>query len=251
MQCPKCDSENREEAKFCSECGEKLELKCPKCGNEIKPSSKFCDECGHNLKKTKDTSLDYAKPSSYTPVFLADKILTSRGGLEGERKVVTVLFADLVGSTAISEKLDPEEMHRIMDGCFQIMLNEIHRSEGTVIQFTGDGAMAIFGAPIAHEEHAQRACHAALAIKSEMVSYAEKVEREYGIEFRIRIGLNSGPVIVTSIGDDLKMDYTAIGDTVNLASRMESNAKVGSVQVSGHTWRIARNYFEFESLGKI
>jgi len=171
--------------------------------------------------------------------------------MEGERKLVTVLFTDVANYTSISEKLDPEEVHQIMDGCFRILMDEIHRYEGTIDKFTGDGVMALFGAPVAHEDHAQHACHAALAIQRAMVGYSEKIEKECGVEFKIRVGLNSGLVIVGSVGDDLRMDYTAIGDTTNLASRMESMAQPGTVLVSADTHRITRDYFKWESLGEM
>jgi class 3 adenylate cyclase/tetratricopeptide (TPR) repeat protein len=151
----------------------------------------------------------------------------------------------------MSEKLDPEEVHQIMDGCFKILMDEIHRYEGTINQFTGDGVMALFGAPVAHEDHAQRACRAALAIQKVIYKYGQKVEKDCNIEFKLRIGLNSGPVIVGAIGDDLRMDYTAVGDTTNLASRMESMANPGSILVSNHTHRLVRDYFELESLGQL
>lgn len=138
-----------------------------------------------------------------------------------------------------------------MDGCFRILMDEIHKYEGTINQFTGDGVMALFNAPVAHEDQAQRACHAALAIQKAMKGYGDKIEKEYGVPFRMRIGLNSGPVIVGSIGDDLRMDYTAVGDTTNLASRMESAAKPGSILVTRNIHKLARDFFEFESLGRI
>ncbi len=153
--------------------------------------------------------------------------------------------------TSMSEKLDPEEVHQIMDGCFRISMDEIHKYEGTINQFTGDGVMALFGAPVAHEDHAQRACYAALSIQKALVEYGEKVKRESGFDFRMRMGLNSGPVVVGSIGDDLRMDYTAVGDTTNLASRMENTAKPGTILVSGHTYKLAKDFFKFESLGKV
>ena len=165
--------------------------------------------------------------------------------------MVTVLFADVANYTAISEKLDPEEVHQIIEGCFKILMDEVHRFEGTINQFTGDGIMALFGAPVAHEDHAQRACHVALSIQKAMEQYGEKVNKEYGQDFKLRIGLNSGPVIVGAIGDDLRMDYTAVGDTTNLASRMQSMAGPGSILVSGHTHKLARDYFTFASLGRI
>jgi len=227
-------------------------LVCTQCGFENLPDDKFCGECGHNIKKPKETPpIDYSEPQSYTPKFLADKIFTTRSSIEGERKLVTVLFADVANYTSISEKLDPEEVHQIMDGCFKILMDEIHKYEGTINQFTGDGVMALFGAPVAHEDHAQRACYAALSIQKALVNYEEKIKKDFEADFKMRIGLNSGPVIVGSIGDDLRMDYTAVGDTSNLASRIEKLARPGTSLVSRHTHKLARDYFEFTALGKM
>ena len=250
MHCPKCQAENPDENKFCRECGSKLRLACPECSAEILSSDKFCGKCGHALKEPTETpAIDYLKPQSYTPKFLADKILTNRSALEGERKLVTVLFADVANYTAMSEALDPEEVHQIMDGCFNILMDEIHRFEGTINQFTGDGVMAPFGAPLAHEDHAQRACHAALSIQKAVTAYEQKIKNDCGVDFKLRIGLNSGPVIVGSIGDDLRMDYTAMGDTTNLAARLESLAQPGTTFLSADTHRIVRDFFEFKPLG--
>ena len=252
MKCPKCQYENREGAKFCIKCGEKFEVKCPNCGNSLPSEALFCDECGHTLAKLKEApSVDYSEPQSYTPKHLADKILTTRSSIEGERKLVTVFFADVANYTSVSEKLDPEEVHQIMDGAFKILMDEIHKYEGTINQFTGDGVMALFGAPVAHEDHAQRACYAALSIQKAMGEYGDKIRKDTGVEFKMRVGLNSGPVIVGAIGDDLRMDYTAVGDTTNLGSRMESMARPGTILVSGNTHRLVRDFFEFKSLGKI
>ncbi len=252
MQCPKCQFENREGAKFCGECGHKFEIICPECGTNNRAENKFCDECGHQLRKIKVTSpINYSEPESYTPKFLADKILTSRSSIEGERKLVTVLFADVANYTALSDRLDPEEIHQIMDGCFSILVNEIHHYEGTVNQFTGDGVMALFGAPLAHEDHAQRACYAALSIQRALENYSEKIKHDYNLDFKMRVGLNSGPVVVGSIGDDLRMDYTAVGDTTNLASRLENMASPDSILVSQDTFRLVRDFFEFEILGPV
>jgi class 3 adenylate cyclase/tetratricopeptide (TPR) repeat protein len=252
MKCLKCQFENREGAKFCKECGAKLELACPDCGTIYFFDSKFCDDCGYDLRKpVKAPVVDYTQPQSYTPKFLADKILTNRSYIEGERKLVTVLFADVANYTSMSEKLDPEEVHQIMDGCFKILLDEIHLYEGTINQFTGDGVMALFGAPVSHEDHAQRACYAALAIQKAIKEYGQKIKETCGVDFLMRIGLNSGPVIVGSIGDNLRMDYTAIGDTTNLAARMQSSSKPGSILLSKETQKLVRDFFEFQSLGKI
>jgi class 3 adenylate cyclase len=250
MKCPLCQSDNREGVKFCQDCGARMEVPCPSCSAMSPPGKKFCGECGGRLRETEPLlPLDTSKPASYAPKHLADRILTSKSALEGERKIVTVLFADVASYTSLSEKLDPEEVHQILDGCFQILMDEIHRYEGTINQFTGDGVMALFGAPLAHEDHAQRACHAALAIQKAMADYGERILREYGLPFQLRIGLNSGPVVVGKIGDDLRMDYTAIGDTTNLASRMQGLATPGTILASSHTFRLAQDFLEFQSLG--
>ncbi len=252
MKCQKCEFENPDGAKFCIECASPMEFHCPNCGEITPATGKFCKECAYDLGKPKEAPpIDYAKPQSYTPKFLANKILTTRSSIEGERKIVTVLFADVAGYTAISEMVDPEEVHQIMDGCFKVLMDEIHKYEGTINQFTGDGVMSLFGAPVAHEDHAQRACFAALSIQKTIEEYGEKVKKDSGADFKMRIGLNSGPVIVGSIGDDLRMDYTAVGDTTNLAARMESVAKPGGIMVSKNTQRIVRHYFEFETPDKL
>ena len=251
MKCSKCRSENPEGMKFCGECGSKLKIRCSKCNASNPPQFKFCGECGQAFTQAVPSPVNYNQPQSYTPKHLADKILTSRSAIEGERKLVTVLFADVAGFTAISEKLDAEQVHEVMDGCFRILMDEIHRFEGTINQFTGDGVMAIFGAPIAHEDHAQRTCHAALSIQTAIQPYAEKLNADLGIEFRLRMGINSGPVVVGSIGDDLRMDYTAQGDTSNLASRMESQAEPGTALISENTYRLVKDFFELASKGKL
>ena len=252
MQCPKCQFENREGAIFCRSCGTALDISCLNCEASNPPDSKFCEKCGYDLIIPKEAHpIDFSQPQSYTPKFLADKILTTRSAIEGERKLVTVLFADVANYTAISEKLDPEEIHQIMDNCFKILINEIHKYEGTINQFTGDGVMALFGAPVSHEDHAQRACRVALSIQRAMGAYGSRVKKDAGVDFKMRIGLNSGPVVVGSIGDDLRMDYTAIGDTTNLASRMEGLSQPGGILVSNDTYKLAREFFEFEPLGQV
>ena len=252
MQCPKCRFENPEEMQFCGKCGTKLASICPQCSFSNPAEFGFCGKCGHKLVAQEDeVAVDYSEPQNYTPKHLADRILTTRSSIEGERKLVTVLFADVANFTSMSEKLDPEEVHRLMDGCFKVLMEEIHRFEGTINQFTGDGIMALFGAPVAHEDHGQRACHAALSIQRSMENYGVQLRKEFGIEFKIRIGLNSGPVVVGSIGDDLRMDYTAVGDTTNLASRMEGLAGPGRIVASNHTHRLVQDFFEFRNLGNI
>jgi class 3 adenylate cyclase/tetratricopeptide (TPR) repeat protein len=169
--------------------------------------------------------------------------------MEGERKQVTVLFADIAGFTAFSERLDPEEVHLLMDGCFARLTEAVHRYEGTVNQYTGDGIMALFGAPIAHEDHPQRALLAALAIQEAMQAYGQRLQRDRAIDFRLRIGVNTGLVVVGRIGDNLRMDYTAQGDTTNLAARLQALAEPGTILVSEPTYRLTQGYFTFRSLG--
>jgi len=251
VKCPKCQSDNPAGTKFCAECGAKIELACPNCGAAIPPGGKFCAECGRDLTVVSiGSGVDYARPQSYTPKYLVDKILASRRNMEGERKQVTVLFADVTGFTSISEKMDPEEVHGLISECLLFLTEEIHRYEGTIVQFLGDGVMALFGAPIAHEYAPHRALHAALAIQRRLLGYAEQLKKR-GIDFAMRIGLNTGLVVVGRIGDDLTMDYTAVGDTVNLASRMQTMAEPGTVQTTENTYRLTKGFFEFQPLGEV
>ncbi len=247
MKCSKCQSENPHGAKYCIECGSSFVHQCPQCGAQTPVWAKFCLECGYNLKgSAQKPTIDYSPTQSYTPNYLADKILTSHRIIEGERKLVTVLFADVANFTFISEKLDPEDVHEILDGCFAILSKEIHEHEGTINQFTGDGVMALFGAPLAHEAHAQRACQAALAIQASMIDYGFQIGHKFKFEFKMRIGLNRGPVIVGGIGDNLRMDYTAVGDTTNLANRMETMARPGGILISENTQRRVKAYFKLK-----
>ncbi len=262
MQCSSCQHENREQALFCELCGARLERPCPGCGNAIRPGARFCDRCGSSLGPVAHEASEpsalraraeafASKIPSYTPKHLVEEVLTRRSAIEGERKQVTVLFADVCGFSGISEGLDPEEVHRIMDRCFEVLTGEIHRFEGTINQFTGDGAMALFGAPIAHEDAPQRAIRAALAIQGALHSYAEEFQREQGVTLQMRIGINTGTVVVGKIGDDLRMDYTAAGDTTNLAARLQSIGEPGTVLVSEHTYHLTKDFFEFSRLGPV
>jgi class 3 adenylate cyclase/tetratricopeptide (TPR) repeat protein len=222
-------------------------VQCPECGQRVPQGSKFCSECGSKLATP---AAPERSPRDYTPRHLAERILTSRAALEGERKQVTVLFADVRGSTELSERLDPEQWHRILDRFFQILSEGVHRFEGTVNQYTGDGIMALFGAPIAHEDHAQRACYAALWLRDRLREYTQELRRERGLDFAARMGLNSGEVVVGRIGDDLRMDYTAQGHAVNLAQRMEQLAEAGTVYLTQATADRVRGYFELDDLGE-
>src|SRR5438093_11278958 len=224
----------------------------PACRHENPEGQKFCGECGGRLASALESTAParFASPAAYTPRHLAEKVLTSRSALEGERKQVTVMFSDVSGFTAMSETLDPEDVHAIMDRAFEVILGAVHRYEGTVNQFLGDVGMALFGAPIAHEDHSQRALSAALAIQNGLKPLAEDVKRTHGIEFRMRMGINTGPVVVGAIGRDLRMDYTAVGDTTNLAARMLSLARSGQIVVSRYTQHLRAGFFVFEDLGE-
>ena len=271
MTCPSCRADNAPQNKFCAECGTRLALACPACGHVGQPGGKFCVECGAALAgvapasppppplddtspsagpAATPSSFREATPASYTPKHLAEKILTSKSAVEGERKTVTVMFSDVSGFTAMSERLDPEDVHGIMDRAFDVILDAVHQHEGTINQFLGDGVMALFGAPIAHEDHAQRALSAALAIQGALAPLAADIRRTHGVEFRMRMGINTGLVVVGAIGRDLRMDYTAIGDTVNLAARLVGIAMPGQIVVSRRTQQLRSRSFAFEDLGE-
>ena len=258
MKCPKCQFENPEEAKFCGKCGEKLFLICPQCGSENTPGNNFCNECGHNLTipsepTAKDLSFDEKldKIQRYLPKGLTDKILSQRDKIEGERKQVTVMFCDMEGFTALSEKLGPEEAYSIMDQVYEILIHKVHDYEGTVNEMTGDGIMALFGAPIALEDAPQRAILSALAIHREMAKFGDRVkqEREDIPPLKMRIGIHTGPVVVGTLGNNLRVEFKAVGDTVNLASRMEGLAEPGVTYVTEETFRLTEGLFRFEALG--
>ncbi len=266
MQCPRCQDENPAAAKFCGECGTRLSAAWPACGHGNPPGQNFCWECGAALAVSA-TSVGFAPsstvpaappsspfrdaaPVTYTPKHLAEKILTSKSAVEGERKGVTVMFTDVSGFTAMSERLDPEEVHAIMDRAFEVILAAVHRYEGTINQFLGDGVMALFGAPIAHEDHPDRALRAALTIQKGLEPLRYDVRHAHGVDFRVRMGINTGLVFVGAIGKDLRMDYTAVGDTTNLAARLLGLAKPGQIVVSRSTQHLRDKFFTFEDLGE-
>jgi class 3 adenylate cyclase/tetratricopeptide (TPR) repeat protein len=256
MPCPGCGHVNPPGSKFCLQCGAGLASRCAVCDVELPPAARFCNQCGAPVDaadkgsgRAPDRAPAAREPRTYTPRHLADKILQLRSALEGERKQVTVLFADVQGSMELAEQVDPETWHKLLESFFRILSDGVHRFEGTVNQYTGDGIMALFGAPIAHEDHAQRACYAALHLRDELARYATDVKRTYGLGFSTRIGINSGEVVVGSIGDDLRMDYTAQGHTVGLAKRMEALASPDACYVTGNTAALAGGYFEFDDLG--
>ena len=239
MDCPSCGHPNRSRARFCAECAAPLleEIACPGCGAQHPAGEKFCDACGASL-------------SSSAPAPAADRTQGSRLALEGERKQVTVLFADVTGSMDLAERIDAEEWKRIMTRFFALLSDGVHRFEGTVDKFTGDGIMAIFGAPIAHEDHAQRACYSALYLRDQLADYAAELRRTESLNFSVRMGINSGEVVVGAIGDDLAMEYTAVGHTVGLAQRMEALAEPGKIYVAADAASLVGGYLALTDLGE-
>jgi class 3 adenylate cyclase/tetratricopeptide (TPR) repeat protein len=252
MRCPACGAENPTGAKFCDHCRAAFAAACPGCGRPNRPGARFCNECGVPLAGAAEVGAPPqpppAAPETYTPRHLAEKILASRSALEGERKQVTVLFADVVGSTELVRDRDPEDAQRLLDGAVQRMMRAVHRYEGTVNHILGDGIMALFGAPVAHEDHAVRACYAALAMQEATRRYTEEARRKHGVPIQLRVGLNSGEVVVRAIANDLRMDYSAIGQTVHLAARMEQLATPDSTLLGPETLRLAEGYVEVRRL---
>ena len=250
MQCRRCQHENSSRAKFCEECAAPLARTCSNCGTQVSPTAKFCPECASPVN-TGAARPRFAAPGVYTPKHLAEKILTSKAALEGERKQVTVLFADLKGSMELLADRDPEEARKLLDPVLEQMMEAVHRYEGTVNQVMGDGIMALFGAPLAHEDHAVRACYAALRMQESVKKYAEEVRRSHAAVVKIRVRLNSGEVVVRAIGSDLHMDYTAVGQTTHLAGRMEQIADPGAIVITPGTLALAEGYVEVKSLGPV
>ncbi len=259
MKCPKCQFENPEGMKFCGGCGKKLEQFCPSCNFSNPPQFSFCGNCGQDINKpsvkaVKDLSVDeqIQKIQRYLPKGIAEKILSQKDRIEGERKQVTVMFCDMEGFTTLSESLGPEEAYAIMDQIYEILIQKVHDYEGTVNEMTGDGIMALFGAPITLEDAPQRAIRSAHAIHREVARFSEKIKREGSIttSIRMRVGIHTGPVVVGTLGNNLRVEFKAVGDTVNLASRMEGLAAPGTTYVTEQTFKQTEGLFRFEALGK-
>src|SRR5262249_34278822 len=241
-------------ARFCRECGAAFATVCPNCSAKVEAGSKFCDNCGAVLAAAPTPPAReprFTGPEAYTPRHLAEKIITSKAALEGERKQVTILFADLKGSMELLADRDPEEARKLLDPVLERMMEAVHRYEGTVNQVMGDGIMALFGAPLAHEDHAVRACYAALRMQESVAQYAEDVFRSQGVPIQIRVGLNSGEVVVPAIGSDLHMDYTAVGQTTHLAARMEQMAAPGTILLAPATLHLAEGYVQVAARGPV
>ena len=264
MRCANCGFENPSGASFCEACGTRLSRSCPRCGHEVGLSAKFCSECGAPLTDEPAAPSPHPRPDSgpspapihYTPHHLAERIraeqaaMEARGETAGERKTVTALFADMAGSTALIHDLDPEEAHRLIDPVVALMMEAVHHYEGYVAKTLGDGILALFGAPIAHEDHPQRALFAALRMQQEIRRHGDRIRLEKGIPLQIRVGIHTGEVVVRSIRtDNLHTDYDPVGNTIHIASRMEGIATPSSILVSEPTYKLAEGYFEFKALG--
>jgi class 3 adenylate cyclase/tetratricopeptide (TPR) repeat protein/ribosomal protein L40E len=258
MKCSKCGFENPEGMNFCGKCGVKIELVCPSCNASNPPGFTFCGKCGHSLTvpsepTRKDLSFDekLEKIQKYLPKGITEKILSQRDKIEGEKRQVTVMFCDMKGFTPLSEKIGPESMYAMMDQVYEILIHRVHAYEGTVNEMTGDGIMALFGAPIALEDAPQRALRSAMSIHREISRYNEKVKKEKGDlpPIQMRIGIHTGPVVVGTLGNDLRVEFKAVGDTVNLAARMEQLAEPGTTYVTEDTFTLTEGYFRFEALG--
>jgi class 3 adenylate cyclase/tetratricopeptide (TPR) repeat protein len=250
MRCNQCHRDNRDEARFCRACGTTLYPSCTACGTRLEAGSLFCDRCGASVS-TPGSWPPVMGSAVRTPGHIAEKILLSKAALEGERKQLSVLFADLKGSTEHIADLDPDHARRLLDPVLERMMEAVYRYEGTVNQVMGDGIMALFGAPLALEDHAIRACHAALRMQEIIKAHAGEVFRTEGVPLEIRVGLNSGEVIVRSIGSDLHMNYTAMGLTTHLAARMEQVAAPGSIYMTARTLRLVEGYVAVRPLGAL
>ena len=259
MKCPYCQVTNTEDSKFCSQCGHKLEVVCARCQTVSRPGSKYCSECGRSLSAAGGTKSnrsllgkDAEKIQKYLPQGLVSKILSQKGKIEGERKLVTVMFCDMEGFTRLVEELGPEESYAIMDQVYEILIHKVHEYDGTVNEMTGDGVMALFGAPIALEDAPQRSIRSAFAIHREMAQFSDKMRKEKPelAPLKMRVGIHSGPVVVGTLGNDLRVEFKAVGDTVNLASRMEGLAEPGTTYVSDDIFKLTEGFFRFEALGE-
>src|SRR5215510_6488763 len=255
MTCPQCQRENLPDSVFCDHCGVCLETVCSHCGAPNRPEARFCRICGQTIKQAATIATvevpGAPSPDSYVPRYLAEKILASRQSLEGERKQVTVLFADIKGSTRLLEGIDPEQAQKLIDPVLHVMMDAVHRYEGTVNQVLGDGIMALFGAPLAHEDHAVRACYAALAMQEEMHRHRERLGQPEESGLQIGIGMNSGEVVVRSIDNDLNVDYSALGHTTHLAARMEELAGAGAILMTAATLREVEGFVQIKPVGGI
>lgn len=286
MDCPNCGRANRPQANFCRYCGTHFALACPRCRAVLPDNSVFCDQCGQQLGQallippseaaapieraampvparapstaggeTRPTATPALAPQlqQYIPPELMQKleVARARGEMVGERRVVTMLFCDVKGSTAAAEQLDPEDYGEIINGAFEHMIKPVYKYEGTLARLMGDAILAFFGAPIAHEDDPQRAALTGLEIIDGMEAYRAQVAQKWGLDFTVRVGINTGLVVVGAVGSDLRLEYSALGDAINLAARMEQTAAPGTIQIAHDTYKLITGLFEFEALGSL
>src|SRR5216683_2615014 len=250
MRCSKCGSDNPADKKFCGDCGTPLANPCPKCGAENPPGKGFCGDCGTALSAKRAGEHSPASPRSTPETPITAEWIDASAALAGERKTVTALFADIKGSTELMEELDPEEARAIIDPALKLMIDAAHRYDGYVVQSTGDGIFTLFGAPLAHEDHPQRALYAVLRMQEEMRRYSTKLREAGNLPIEGRVGVNTGEVVVRSITTRAgQTEYTPIGHTTNLASRMQAVAPTGSIAISEQTRRLVEGYFQLKPLG--
>jgi class 3 adenylate cyclase len=252
MRCSKCGIDNREGRKFCADCGAPLAAKCARCGTLNEPGERFCGECGTALIGSKTDDSPASPPLAEIAAPKIDLTREQSDGsstIEGERKTVTALFADIKGSTELMRDLDPEEARAIIDPALTLMIDAVHRYDGYVVQSTGDGIFALFGAPVAHEDHPQRAVHAAIAARDDLRRRGEDLRKQGRAGVEVRIGINTGEVVMHSVQTGGHTEYSPIGHVINVASRMQSAAPPGSIVVSEETRRLVEGYFELRSLG--
>ncbi len=251
MTCAVCQHDNEPDASFCSNCGSALSITCPNCGESATLGSKFCRVCGNALTATEEEADEDLR--RYIPDELLAKMRAARDGktMAGERRIVTMLFADVEGSTAAAETLDPEDWAEIINGAFERLIQPVYRYEGTLARLAGDSVLAFFGAPVAHEDDPERAVMAALEMLDAIPSYSLTVEKKWGIPIQVRVGINTGLVVVGEVGSDLRVEYTALGDAINLASRMEQSAAPGTIQITESTYALVKSHFEIEDVGTV
>ena len=249
MRCPHCKTDNPEEAKFCMNCGKPFSIDCSRCGKQNLHQAKFCINCGQQLSKTFQNKKEESF-KRYIPKEFAEKLnqISSYQNIEGERRIVTILFCDIKGSTAMAENLDPEEWTEIMNEAFEFLISPIYKYEGTLARLMGDSILAFFGAPITHEDDPQRAILAGLDIINGIQPFRRRISKRYKLDFNLRIGINTGLVVVGGVGSDLFMEYSALGDAINIASRMEQTAQPGTIQIAENTYRQVKYFFDVEEI---
>src|SRR5216683_2481393 len=250
MRCSKCGRENPEDKRFCGDCGSPLGDRCPKCGADSPPGKRFCSDCGAAFSGKNGNAQSPASSWNAPDIPVTAEQTGTSTIADGERKTITALFADIKGSTELEQDLDPEEARAIIDPALKLMIDAVRRYDGYVVHSTGDGVFAMFGAPIAHEDHPQRAIRSAMRMQEEVRRYADRLRAQGRAPLQIRVGMNTGEVVLRTIRiDEAKTEYAAIGHPVNLASRTQTLANPGSTVIAESTRKLVEGYFTLKSLG--